>query len=63
MCDGICPLSFFHRSRFHAQANPELNRVGRKATFHTRPLTYFFWMSVGKRALPRAGIACLEFGR
>ena len=32
----------FTALHFHARANPELNRVGREATFHTRPLTYFF---------------------
>jgi hypothetical protein len=30
--------------KFHAQANPEFNRAGREATFHSRPLTSFLFV-------------------
>jgi len=42
---------FFHiSSRFHAQANPEPNRVGREATFYTRPLASFLSFSQRTRS-------------
>jgi hypothetical protein len=42
--------SFTSQIYFHAQANPEPNRVGREATFYTRPLASFLSFSQRTRS-------------